>query len=424
MNQNLYVRSKETILRKEFFGGIAFNKKKAITIELDEEGFYLLSILDKPITIKNIALKLSSTFGRIFSFKEIQSNLELLQQQGFIGNKPFSKSKGGPDNLPQLSSGSTFLSAPETVHLSITGKCNLHCAFCYGKSDTPDLSTAQIFSLIDELSSMSVFQLAIGGGEPFLRKDIFKIINYCRQKNIVVNLTTNGALLTDFTARNIKNKVGQVNLSYNEDPTGQFKRALDILLKNKINTGINLLITKDILSRLSLVIEEMLSYKIAKIIILRPKPCPNKNWYEKNRLTKSELLELKRILNKYSQGINVDCSLTCLMHDISPEELRENAVYGCVAGARFCTIRNNGDVYPCSFFSTEEFCAGNVVDSGFGIIWQKTQIFKKFREMNRYTKGGCASCRIRDYCKGCRSVILEAEQDFYSQDKECPNEDS
>src|SRR3989339_905677 len=239
MNQNLYVRSKETILRKEFFGGIAFNKKKAITIELDEEGFYLLSILEKPITIKNIALKLSSTFGRIFSFKEIQSNLELLQQQGFIGNKPFSKSKGGPDNLPQLSSGSTFLSAPETVHLSITGKCNLHCAFCYGKSDTPDLSTAQIFSLIDELSSMSVFQLAIGGGEPFLRKDIFKIINYCRQKNIVVNLTTNGALLTDFTARNIKNKVGQVNLSYNEDPTGQFKRALDILLKNKINTGIN-----------------------------------------------------------------------------------------------------------------------------------------------------------------------------------------
>ena len=67
------------------------------------------------------------------------------------------------------------------------GQCNLNCAFCYGKSKANDLSTTQIFNLIDELSSMKVFQLAIGGGEPFLRKDISEVINYCQQKNIIAN---------------------------------------------------------------------------------------------------------------------------------------------------------------------------------------------------------------------------------------------
>ncbi len=421
MNPTKYTRNEEVILRKEFFGGIAFNRKRATTLELDKEGFYLLSILSGPSTLENLKLQLSKKFSRRFFNSEIGLILDNLQQQEFINNVPRSKPIKKVNNFLQNIAVSNTISTPETVHLSITGRCNLNCAYCYGKSKTNDLSTMQIFNLIDELSSMKVFQLAIGGGEPFLRKDIFKVIDYCQQKNIIANITTNGTLFTDYIAKKIKNKVGQVNISYNESvAVNKFESTLNILLKNDINAGINLLITKDILSKLDKIIKKLLNYKITKIIILRPKPSLNRKWYEENKLTKKELLKLKRILGKYDKRINVDCSITCLMHDIPSQELRKNGVYGCVAGVRFCTIKNNGDVYPCSFFSTKEFLAGNILKTNLKTIWQKTEIFKKFRDMNNYIKGHCSSCEIRNYCKGCRRIVLESEQDFYGEEKECP----
>ena len=411
MSAKYVIRNKETILRKEFFGGIVFNRKRAITLELDEEAFYLLSILDKPLTLEHLKVQLSRKFARDFSDSEINSIIDNLQRQEITESVPIKNSS--------LGNNAKTLSAPETVHLSITGRCNLDCAFCYGKSEVDDLSTADIFSLIDELSYMKVFQLAIGGGEPFLRKDIFEVIDYCQQKNIVANITTNGTLVTDYVAGRIRNKVGQVNISYNE-AAKKFKNALRILLKNNIKVGVNLLLTKNILPDLVRTIKELLNYKIAKIVILRPKPCDNKEWYKENKLAKKELSELKGILDKRNERINVDCSLTCLMHDIPRQELMEKSVYGCVAGIRFCTIKNNGDVFPCSFFNTNEFLAGNILKRDFKTIWEKSETFKKFRQMNNKIKGQCGSCEIRDCCKGCRRIVLESEKDFYSHEKECP----
>lgn len=421
MSTKHIIRNKETTLRKEFFGGIVFNRKRAITSELDEEAFYLLSILDKPSTLENLKMRLSRKFSRDFSDFEIKSILDNFLQQEFIDIMPATHPLEKVNSFLENNSIPKTLSAPETVHLSITGRCNLDCPFCYGKSKADDISTTEIFNLINELSSMKVFQLAIGGGEPFLRKDIFEVIDYCQQKNIVANITTNGTLITDYIARKIRNKVGQVNISYNKAVAAkQFKNALSILLKNNIKVGVNLLLTKDILPDLVKTIKELLNYKIDKIIVLRPKPCANKKWYKENKLARKELLKLKSILGKYSKGINVDCSLTCLMHDIPKQELRKKAVYGCVAGIRFCTIKNNGDVFPCSFFAIKEFLAGNILKADFKNIWQKSETFKKFRKMNNKIKGQCASCEIRNYCKGCRRVVLESEKDFYSEEKECP----
>jgi len=92
-----------------------------------------------------------------------------------------------------------------------------------------------------------------------------------------------------------------------------------------------------------------------------------------------------------------------------------------VAGVRFCTIKNNGDVYPCSFFNTKEFLAGNILTSDFKSIWLRAEIFKKFREMNNKIKGKCSSCEIRDHCQGCRMIVLESAGNFYGTEEECPN---
>ena len=100
-----------------------------------------------------------------------------------------------------------------TLTVNPTLKCNLRCWYCYEDHDNPpqDLSSETlnaikrfIESVIDN-PKLKHFQLSFFGGEPFLRYNqvIFPLISYsynlCKtlNKNISVNFTTNGVLITD-----------------------------------------------------------------------------------------------------------------------------------------------------------------------------------------------------------------------------------
>jgi len=92
---------------------------------------------------------------------------------------------------------------PITVNLEITYRCNSNCKYCpteklnekNSQEIKKEMTTEQIFSMIDELSGIGMKRLAIGGGEPLLREDIGEIINYAKQKKIFTFISTNGILL-------------------------------------------------------------------------------------------------------------------------------------------------------------------------------------------------------------------------------------
>jgi MoaA/NifB/PqqE/SkfB family radical SAM enzyme len=58
-------------------------------------------------------------------------------------------------------------------------RCNLTCKHCYSISADKDfageLSTAEVFRVMDELKAFRVPALILSGGEPLLRPDIFEI---------------------------------------------------------------------------------------------------------------------------------------------------------------------------------------------------------------------------------------------------------
>jgi molybdenum cofactor biosynthesis enzyme MoaA len=55
----------------------------------------------------------------------------------------------------------------------------------------------QIKALIDELHDTGMFRLNLVGGEPLLRRDIGRIIEYTREKGIDCAMTTNGSLVLE-----------------------------------------------------------------------------------------------------------------------------------------------------------------------------------------------------------------------------------
>lgn len=89
----------------------------------------------------------------------------------------------------------------ERVFWSVTGRCNFRCRHCY--MDAPDsalgeLSTEEALRLIDQMAECGVLQVDITGGEPFVRKDLWRLIDRILSHRMVIRqIYTNGWLLDE-----------------------------------------------------------------------------------------------------------------------------------------------------------------------------------------------------------------------------------
>jgi radical SAM protein with 4Fe4S-binding SPASM domain len=87
--------------------------------------------------------------------------------------------------------------------LEVTERCNLACRHCYinQPAGSPaarrrELTTAQTTGLLDQMAAAGCLFLLITGGEPLLRPDFSEIYGRARHSGMLVNLFTNGVLLT------------------------------------------------------------------------------------------------------------------------------------------------------------------------------------------------------------------------------------
>ena len=98
------------------------------------------------------------------------------------------------------------LRAPVNLTWEITLKCNLRCAHCLSDSGfaAPDeLTSQQCLKLVNELTALKVFQVNIGGGEPFMRGDFVDLLNYAHAKGLVTCVSTNGTIIDDDLAKHL-----------------------------------------------------------------------------------------------------------------------------------------------------------------------------------------------------------------------------
>jgi pyruvate-formate lyase-activating enzyme len=83
-----------------------------------------------------------------------------------------------------------------TLMINITHGCNLKCNLCY----LPERDTRLDFTLDEIKESIRAYPgytIALSGGEPTLREDLFEIISYVRSLNKICCLITNGIKLAD-----------------------------------------------------------------------------------------------------------------------------------------------------------------------------------------------------------------------------------
>ena len=128
----------------------------------------------------------------------------------------------------------TQLAIPELIDLKITSYCPYGCRYCYQSStfqgQHADLATIE--QALDVLSSLEVFEVAIGGGEPTLHPDFFQIIQMCHDRYIVPNFSTRN--YTDYKKwKFISDIIGGFAFSIDSEPRLKSFRSL-FRVKHKV----------------------------------------------------------------------------------------------------------------------------------------------------------------------------------------------
>jgi MoaA/NifB/PqqE/SkfB family radical SAM enzyme len=100
--------------------------------------------------------------------------------------------------------------------------CNLRCRMCdlplrvgrHADRGLREMTTPEMLGVIDDFAALGTIGLGFTGGEPFLRADLFDLLERSRRGGMVTHLNTNGSLLDDAAAaRLVASRVDSVNVS-------------------------------------------------------------------------------------------------------------------------------------------------------------------------------------------------------------------
>jgi len=347
--------------------------------------------------------------------------------------------------------------APFLIVWGITYACNLKCRHCYagaGKPSQDELTTSEATRAIDELDRAGVPLLAFSGGEPLVRKDLFELIRYARDKGIYVALASNGTLITGRKARALKDagvRFIQISLDGASAATHDRFRGIDGVFQGAIQ-GIRNCVEEGLFVNVATTATRHNYQEIPRIIDLCEDlgvrwftmynfvPTGRGAFITDDDLTPEEREEvLKMLWERRGNGSTVDVLSTAPQFArvaLQAEVGKDERVYpthfanpalpgrlanlaefigGCGCGRFYAALRPNGDIEPCVFFP---LTIGNIKQDDFAALWRSNPVLNDLR--NKDVLGGaCGQCDYRYYCGGCRARAYAYTGDYLAPDPGC-----
>jgi len=129
---------------------------------------------------------------------------------------------------------------PVNGQIELTYRCNLACVHCYCEgfdSSVPELTTAELKIILDQMRKEGCLYLCLTGGEPLIRNDFMDIYLYAKRKGFIITLFSNATLLNKDVAKKLEksppcsieitlNGITQETYERITQVSGSFKQAL------------------------------------------------------------------------------------------------------------------------------------------------------------------------------------------------------
>ncbi len=336
-------------------------------------------------------------------------------------------------------------------------RCNLACLHCYTNSFdqdfTGELSTQEVYRVMDNLKEYKVPVLILSGGEPLLRPDIFDIAERAKKMGFYTGLSTNGTYITEANIERIAglgldyvgislDGIGEVHDRFRRKE-GAFEgaiRGIRLCRKNGIKVGIRCTLTQENHQSLDGLLELQVKEDINKFYLshLNYSGRGNRNrgkdaHYEMTREAMDKLFDAAWNSVQRGEGRefvtgNNDADGVYLLHWVRrkmPEKeahLRAKLAQwgGNSTGVNIANIDNLGNVHPDSFWW--DYTLGNVRERPFSTIWEDRTdpLMAGLKSENRVLKGRCGSCAYFDVCNGNTRVrAWQVTKDFWAEDPGC-----
>jgi len=336
-------------------------------------------------------------------------------------------------------------------------RCNLTCKHCYTTSadiDFPgELSTPEVYTVMDDLKQFKVPVLILSGGEPLLHPDIFDISRHAKEMGFYLALSSNGTLITE---QNIK-PIADINYQYvgvSLDGIGQthdkFRqkqgsfadsvKGIGLCRDHGIKAGIRYTLTKDNVDDFPAMLQLMDDENIDKFYLSHLNYGGRGN---KNRKSDAEFKMTRDVMDQLfeqclqweKQGAereivtgNNDADAVYFLHWVKknyPEraehiEAKLQQWGGNSSGVNVANIDNLGNVHPDTFWWNHNL--GNVKDRDFSEIWQDLSdpLMAGLKQNPRPLQGRCGDCHYQAICNG--NTRVRAQQIFdnpWAEDPGC-----
>ena len=263
---------------------------------------------------------------------------------------------------------------PINVELQLTYKCNANCLMCdmNTRDKKEELALTKVLSLIDELKRMGTKMLILTGGEPFVRSDIFEIINYCNKNKILVSIHTNATLIDNYTiARLTGLKIHTINISLHHPSKkhdelnnlpGSFEKvvnAINLIKQNFTATHIKLRCVLSNVNYLDIINFESLygkaKFDSLKFIFARPL---------KQTKNLGIFLNKQQKIIALAQIAKLKSSAPFIVKEPKQDFISPTK---CLSSFFRSTITPNGNVIPSCY--CEDTIMGNINQNSFEEIW-------------------------------------------------------
>lgn len=328
-----------------------------------------------------------------------------------------------------------LMRTPKSLDLTITNRCNLRCLYCSYFSSAADvendLPVTEWTQFFEELNRCAVMDVSLGGGEPFLRKDLKDLIESIVDNRLRYSILTNGTLITREMATYIAEtkRCNSVQVSIDGSTAevhdlcrgeGNFEKAvrgarhlIDAGVKTTVRVTIHKNNVGDLDNITRFLLEDMklpsFSTNSANHMGLCRQNAGIVQLGVEDRIRAMEsLVELNR---KYGNRISAQAGpLAEAKHWTMMVEARKAgkeslANFGfltaCNGPAKKLAVRPDGIIVPCGQLSHIEL--GRINRDSLTDVWQNHPELKRLRERSKISLDQfefCKGCEYMMYCTG------------------------
>lgn len=314
---------------------------------------------------------------------------------------------------------------PLRAMFELTYRCNFLCRHCYVPSSfkekhKKELKTKEIFSILEQLKDIGCFYLGFTGGEPFVRKDILKILHRAKKLGFEIIIYTNGSLIdkkfADELALVSPNKI-DITIPAMTEPA--FERIIGVSgYRDKVFKAIELLQARKIALGFKTCILRENESQITDIQNFA------RSLGARHRLDHmlSHCLDGSREPYKYKAlalSNNVEeenCGLTNILRQVNNKTRQDFSLFYCGAGETQAAITPSGELKMCLMIDYPKY---KILDTSLGDCWLRLKnLVDNIKPDENYK---CDSCELKSFCKWCPARSWLENKNFTSCDPICRN---